>query len=95
MEFSQGKSFRADCQSYEDLFEFAEAAVRLLAKTRHFTIADFILRVDVMQSNSGRFVVNEFESFEAFVCDSKPSGKNELDCQQFLHDYWVNVLTKL
>ena len=57
------------------------------------TIADFILRVDIMQANNGRFVVNEFESFEAFVCDSSPSGKNELACQHFMGDYWTNVLT--
>ena len=87
------RSFRANKKSYKDFFKFAETAVRLLVQARPLTIADFILRIDIMQANNGRFVVNEFESFGAFICDSSPSSKNELACQHFMGDYWTNVLT--
>ena len=88
----QGKSFRASKSSYDDLFQFAESAVRLLVAARPFTIADFILRVDIMQANNGRFVVNEFESFEAFIFDPS-TGVQENRCQQQLVDYYYDMFT--
>lgn len=90
----QGKSFRESFQSYQDLFEFAELAVRLLHAAKPFCMADFVLRVDIMQANDGRFVVNEFESFEAYVCCSSRDGRDQIACYDFMTNYWLRVINR-
>ena len=65
---------------HTEIFQFAESAVKVLAKNCPAAIVDGLIRVDIFQRNDGKFVVNEFESFEA---DFNPSGshRDNLKCK--------------
>ena len=76
-----GKGSHAFSQHpHTEIFQFAESAVKVLAKNCPAAIVDGMIRVDIFQRKDGKFVVNEFESFEA---DFNPSGnrKEYLKCQ--------------
>ena len=61
---------------HTEIFQFAESAVKVLAKNCPTAIVDGMIRVDIFQRKDGKFVVNEFESFEA---DFNPAGNDYRD----------------
>jgi len=79
----QGKAF-GDKRLIE---AFALDAITILARNINECIVDFLIRIDIMELDCGRFVVNEFESFEAQYC-----GKCEYLTNMFLQKYWTHVL---
>jgi hypothetical protein len=88
---SVGKSFSSS--PHDQLFKFAEEALKLLKRNCPATIHDGLIRVDVMIADDGRPIVNEFESFEACYFTTK----SELEAQvyTFLEHYWLLKINKL
>jgi hypothetical protein len=74
----------------QDILDFAKLAVMHLHRACPAAITSFMLRVDIMESNDGRFIVNEFESLEAMF-ESTPS--NQLLVQTFLQSFWKSVIS--
>jgi len=75
------------------LFAFAENALQTLHRKLPGTMREFLVRVDVMETMSGRFVVNEFESFEALYDTTDMSLQNDTDL--FLKSFWFDKITKI
>ena len=75
---------------HKELFGFAETAVQRLCQMCAGAIGNFLVRVDIMKMSSGKWVVNEFESFEAVYVSSSPSTCATV--QKYLDDFWKNVL---
>ena len=78
-----------------DLFEFAKEAKAML-QSKLCLLNSPTLRVDIMRTQSGKLVVNEFESFEALIC---ASGQTQFDghtanthtdtyMDTFNYDFW-------
>lgn len=68
-----------------EIFKFAEDALRILKTNRRGTIADGLVRVDVMERNDGKLIVNEFEGFEALFAKK---GANEAAVHDCLRKFW-------
>lgn len=52
-------------------------------------LAHFVMRVDIMQRGDGSMVLNEFESFEAYL----PSRVSVMEvADAWLHRFWVNQM---
>lgn len=66
-----------------EIFRFAEDALKILKAKRRGTIADGLVRVDVMERNDGKLIVNEFESFEALF-----AGPHEAVVHDCLRKFW-------
>ena len=60
-----------------------------LVKVLPGTIVSGIVRVDIMCLNSGWWVVNEFESYEAITYNK---GDRECDTQSFLNSFWESKI---
>jgi hypothetical protein len=75
----------------EELFEFAENAVRMLKAAWPASLTDGLFRVDIFQTAEGKLVVNEFESLEADYATS--SITDTAVVTDFLFQYWVNQLS--
>jgi hypothetical protein len=102
------RSQRRDCGAFSKespnrLFEFAQNALHLLRKARPHAILDYLVRVDVFETQEketytnedgkvsirNRWVVNEFESLEA---QFSSSGDNDSEVYKFCNDYWLAKL---
>lgn len=83
----KGRSF-ADKKSIE---EFAQRAADALKSACPASITDMLFRVDVMQLSSDKFVVNEFESFEALACGSRG---NDMAVCPFLVKFWSGQIER-
>jgi hypothetical protein len=83
-----GKSFL----SKNNLFHFAELAIKSLKKNIPATIIDGLTRVDIMVTDNGRPIVNEFESLEATFYSNSTNNNDELITQNFLQEYWLKKL---
>lgn len=79
-------------QEMSKLYRFAEGCLQILKEKRPGTIADGLVRVDVMQRNDKAFIVNEFEGFEAFF---KGTDKNELLVKECIRKFWAQKLAEL
>jgi hypothetical protein len=75
-------------KAFPGVEDFAKHALDTLSTRLPQCMTDFMIRVDIMQLDCGRLVVNEFESFEAQYC-----GAGEVDTISFLEGYWANTLT--
>lgn len=69
------------------IFSFAEESLHMLSLKLPGTISNMLVRVDVMCLADGRFVVNEFESFEAAYWGSKETATSE-----FLIRFWQQII---
>ena len=82
--------------SREELFLFAETAVRILAMRCPGCITSGLVRVDVMTTKEGNYVVNEFEGLEALW---EPSARECVEitsaCNFFLFKYWHHTVKNL
>lgn len=85
---ARGKAF--GCMN--DLFVFAENSIKLLRRECSHSITDNLVRVDIMVTKDGRFVVNEFESLEANF--SGKSVEEEAKIKTFLISYWYKKIKK-
>jgi hypothetical protein len=86
-----------------DVLSYATTAIDILKRADPHAILDGLVRVDIFQLANGRFVVNEFESFEAgFVQkrlhgvdklrrDGLPSADTVID---HLKSYWYNIVVQ-
>lgn len=75
------------------ILDFAESAVKVLAKKCPAAIVDTMVRVDVFQRADGKLVVNEFESFEADHHTSKGYSDNiKIQLEMKLDNVYINVL---
>jgi hypothetical protein len=79
----------------KNLFNFAENALLKLKEVVPSTITDGLTRVDIMITDYGKIIVNEFESLEATYYSSKTCSNEEVSTQQFLELYWVKNLNEL
>ena len=84
-----GWAFAAEDQR-QDILAFAMEAVELLRARCPYSLAHFMLRVDVMQRADGQLIVNEFESLEAFI--SGPVLLEEA-ADRWLVEFWLSLLT--
>jgi hypothetical protein len=75
------------------LKNFAESAVKLLKAYNTGAIVDGLIRVDVMCTAHGNWVVNEFEGFEANFYSSK--SNEEYDAVMFLEEYWLHTIEEI
>jgi hypothetical protein len=78
---------------HRDLHKFAETVVSMLHHVCPGTITNYLVRVDIMQKQSGNLIVNELESFEAAYaskCDAETSATDA-----FVKNFWENVLCKI
>lgn len=75
--------------STAELFAFAEAAVCQLKLQDPSFICEGLVWVDIFCTESGKLVVNEFESLEAAY---NKSFKDELILSVALSRYWQGVL---
>ena len=92
----RGVAFSVDPRHHRDVKEFAAKAVGALKLGCPHCLSDFIIRVDIMQMQSGRFVVNEFESHEAFtVSTSQGFDTQQLVTESFLINYWFIILKSI
>jgi hypothetical protein len=66
-------------------YSFAEESLRQLKAKRPGTITNGLVRVDIMLSDNGNMVVNEFESLEA-VYNTTPS--NDICVVNCLKSFW-------
>lgn len=73
----------------ETLYEFAETSLRILKSKRPGTISDGMVRVDIMQRNDGKMIVNEFEGFEAGF---GLNGSTDAKVMHCLTKFWANKL---
>ena len=92
--FSVPRDGHAFCRSQEEkintLFPFAEYALKKLKEVRLGAVIDKGLdRVDIMINDTGKFVVNEFESLEAKVVS------HEIEVQECLKLYYLDNLKRL
>ena len=84
---SHGNSKRLGEHSSKDLIDFGDKCLRALQEHPEVNVVlDGLVRVDIMLSNEGKLVVNEFEGMEA-VYFSTNSGR-EYDTDHFLQQYW-------
>jgi len=84
-----GRAFSQSGNSRQDVFEFATRAVKLLHSRLPASITHFVMRVDIMQRGDGSMVLNEFESFEAYL----PSRVSVMEvADAWLHRFWVNQM---
>jgi hypothetical protein len=85
---------RAFCRgNFTRLFRFAETALEQFKRNCYGAIVDGGLnRVDVMCMQDGSFVVNEFESLEAF-CPAR--AKDMAKAEHLLRMYWFEKLKSL
>ena len=88
-----GRSFKATA-SHEALFRFAEAAVKSLSQRSPGTIVDGLVRVDIMETDKGNWVVNEFESLEAIYEPPSRDACIVASVNSFLINYWCQVLKR-
>lgn len=77
-----------------DILQFAETAVHILESYVPFTIANFLIRVDIMQRNDGSLVVNEFESMEACFFSNRPHLRQH-QAEDFIQTFWSNILSSM
>ena len=80
------------------LYNFAKRA-KTLYESEVSSLVSPILRIDVMITQSGRLVVNEFESLEAYI----PAGvrgpqQNDIlnsKVEQHLERFWINQISHI
>jgi hypothetical protein len=78
---------------HREVFKFAETMVSLLDQVCPGSLTNYLVRVDVMQKESGNLIVNELESFEAAF-----ESVNVLETHAtnaFVKMFWENVLCKV
>jgi hypothetical protein len=80
---SMGTSY--SCSPHVALFDFVRNAIRALKSKVPGFMCEGLVRVDVFMRQDGRFVVNEFESFEASVCGIE---YQEAKVVRFLERFW-------
>jgi len=86
-------SKRFSTYPHTHLKAFAETCVKILGEWNCCSIVHGLVRVDIMQTKDGNFVLNEFESFEANYYSK--SHTNEAIVEQFLCEFWKNELLSL
>jgi hypothetical protein len=86
------RAFTKTGRCRQDILDFAEIAVRRLHVACPSALTEFLVRVDIMESNEGNMIVNEFESFEAMF---QTSASEEVKTQSFLIDHWTDVFSIL
>jgi len=76
----------------DQLFEFAEEAVKLLKERVPSFLCDGLVRVDIFCDAESKLVVNEFESLEA----THYSANHTVECivSQVLTNYWLSILNR-
>ena len=89
--FLSGHAFSGG--AHLSLKKFAESAVKLLKVYNTGAIVDGLIRVDVMCTANGNWVVNEFEGFEANFYSSK--AREEYDAALFLEEYWLRKIEEI
>jgi hypothetical protein len=75
-----------------DLLKFAEEQLNEFKLNCPGAITDGLFRVDVLQNNDGKMVVNEFESLEASYFTT---GDKQIAVQDFLFHYWFHKISNI
>lgn len=75
-----------------ELYKFAEEQITEFKLNCPGAITDGLFRVDVMQNNDGKMVVNELESLEASYFTT---GDKQIIVQDFLFHYWFHKITTI
>ena len=70
---NRNKSYAYSEPPHTEIFKFAESVVNVLKSNCPAAIVNGMVRVDIFRRKDGKFVVNEFESFEA---DFYPGGSS-------------------
>jgi len=78
---------------HREIFKFAETVVSMLDHVCPGTITNYLVRVDVMQKQSGNLIVNELESFEAAFESANEAETHATSA--FVRTFWENVLCKI
>lgn len=72
--------------------KFAEESIAALQKKCPESLVNGLVRVDIMQNDSGEMIVNEFESLEADHAHSDKTIKVYYDFSNQMKMYYVNIL---
>ena len=81
--------------SKQELFLFAESAVRCLKQNRPGSLVEGLMRVDIMQNCRGNMVVNEFESLEAIYESSDREAAEVMSgVHYFMFTHWLNAIKR-
>lgn len=84
-----GKAFMTTKEQKARGQEFALDAIKLVKMMCPFAILDGIVRVDIFQTISGNYVVNEFETLEARIFSAGSGGHDrELSVRGKSSLYW-------
>ena len=75
--------------SPEVLHKFAEDSIQFLENILPSTILNGLVRVDIMERNDGKLIVNEFESLEAGF---EKSANTDSTVVSFIENYWFQIL---
>lgn len=91
---SHGKAFMKTPEQKMQIISFAEDAVNILKSRCRAAITDGLIRVDIMQTCRGHYVVNEIESLEANYWSNAGLGAiaEESRVHAFLDNYWLDKL---
>lgn len=87
-----GKSFLGANGDTRELYKFALQSVLKLKQNNPSAIIDGLVRVDVMCTQEGKMIVNEFEGLEASYEASLAFASYQAFVYSFLVDYWLNQL---
>lgn len=77
---------------FTDRFKFAQDSIAALRKSCPESLVSGLVRVDIMQSDEGHMVVNEFESLEADHTHSDRTMKPYCSLSDSLTMYYVHLL---
>lgn len=94
---STGKAFVKTREQKDMVVRFAKEALHLLALKCPHAILDGLVRVDVMVTCRGEYVVNEIESLEANYWSNAGNGaeRDDIRTHGFLNQYWLDKLHQL
>jgi hypothetical protein len=93
----KGKAF-INPFDYSRIYKFAKRA-RTLYESKVSSLVSPILRIDIMITQSGRLVVNEFESLEAYI-PAGVRGSQQKDiwdskAEQLLEKFWFMQISNI
>lgn len=75
---------------YKVVMEFANEVYDELKTRSQAIILDGLVRIDIMQVQSSKFVVNEIEGVDSNYSSTNP--ENEVMTQNFLKQHWAKII---
>lgn len=91
-EFAKSPNESVKFTSQDERFAFARMAIAHLSSKCPETQSKGLVRVDIMQNDSGEMIVNEFESLEAIHYEKSGQDKPKAKLVNFLNDYYFDML---